>query len=125
MIEHVNDLKLQFLVELSKLGDRCATIQSDLADWLTDHDVLYGGQPIPFVLMPHFISPGQLRALQRAVQTIMPVLDRFPARPTPTTPPCARSWTCPPPRTSSRAWTRASRSTCGSAGWTPSCTTTT
>jgi hypothetical protein len=62
VIEHVNDLKLQFLVELSKLGDRCATIQSELTNWLTDHDFTYGGQTIPFVLMPHFITP---------------VLDRF------------------------------------------------
>jgi hypothetical protein len=77
VIEHVNDLKLQFLVELSKLGDRCATIESELTSWLADHDFTYGGQTIPFVLMPHFISPGQVRALQRAVQTIMPVLDRF------------------------------------------------
>ena len=34
MIEHVNDLKLQFLVELSKHGDRCAAIEADLTDWL-------------------------------------------------------------------------------------------
>ena len=77
VIEHVNDLKLQFLVELSKLGDRCAVIESDLTGWLTEHDFTYAEQTIPFVLMPHFISPGQVRALQRAVQTIMPVLDRF------------------------------------------------
>ena len=77
MIEHVNDLKLQFLVELSKLGDRCAAIQSELSSWLTEHDFTYAEQTIPFVLMPHFISPGQVRALQRAVHTIMPVLDRF------------------------------------------------
>jgi hypothetical protein len=77
VIEHVNDLKLQFLVELSKLGDRCAAIQSDLTGWLTEHDFTYAEQTIPFVLMPHFISPGQVRALQRSVHTIMPVLDRF------------------------------------------------
>jgi hypothetical protein len=77
VIEHVNDLKLQFLVELSKQGDRCAAIESELADWLTSHEFTYGEQTIPFVLMPHFISPGQVRVLQRAVHTLMPVLDRF------------------------------------------------
>jgi hypothetical protein len=77
VIEHVNDLKLQFLVELSKLGDQCAAIESELAGWLSDHDFTYGDQTIPFLLMPHFISPGQVRVLQRAVHAIMPVLDRF------------------------------------------------
>jgi hypothetical protein len=77
VIEHVNDLKLQFLVELSKLGDRCAVIESDVDQWLTKHEFTYGEQTIPFVLMPHFISPGQVRVLQRAVHTLMPVLNRF------------------------------------------------
>jgi hypothetical protein len=77
VVEHVNDLKLQFLVELSKLGDRCAAIESELAEWLRSRSFTYGAETIPFVLMPHFISPGQLRVLQGAVETIMPVLDRF------------------------------------------------
>jgi hypothetical protein len=49
VIEHVNDLKLQFLVELSKLGDRCAAIESDLTEWLTEHEFTYADQTIPFV----------------------------------------------------------------------------
>lgn len=77
MIEHVNDLKLQFLVELSKQGDRCAAMESDLQEWLRGNGFTYGDEIIPFVLMPHFISPGQLRVLQSAVRTITPVLDRF------------------------------------------------
>jgi Glutathionylspermidine synthase preATP-grasp len=77
VIEHVNDLKLQFLVELSKQGDQCAAMESELQEWLRGHGFTYGDETIPFVLMPHFISPGQVRVLQRAVQTIMPVLDRF------------------------------------------------
>jgi uncharacterized circularly permuted ATP-grasp superfamily protein len=77
MIEHVNDLKLQFLVELSKQGDQCAAIESEVATWLAAHGFTYGDQTIPFVLMPHFISPGQVRVLQRAVHTLVPVLDRF------------------------------------------------
>jgi hypothetical protein len=77
VIEHVNDLKLQFLVELSKAGDQCAAIESQLGGWLTSHGFTYAGETIPFVLMPHFISPGQVRVLQRAVHTLIPVLNRF------------------------------------------------
>ena len=32
---------------------------------------------IPFVLMPHFVSPGQLRRVKRAVGCLSAVLDRF------------------------------------------------
>lgn len=77
VIDHVNNLKLQHLVELSKLGERCAEIQDDLAGWLADHDVVYDGHTIPFVLMPHFVSPRQLARIRRAVGTLLIVLDRF------------------------------------------------
>lgn len=77
MIDHVSDLKLQYLVELSKLGDGCGRLESDVGQWLADHGFDYGEQTIPFVIMPHFISPGQQRRLSRAVASIAPVLDRF------------------------------------------------
>ena len=77
MIDHVNNLKLQHLVELSKLGDGCATIEREIETWLAEHDVVFAGNTIPFVLMPHFVSPGQLRRVQRAVACLSAVLDRF------------------------------------------------
>ena len=77
MIDHVNNLKLQHLVELSKLGDGCAALQEEIAGWLADHDVVFAGNTIPFVLMPHFVSPGQLRRVKRAVACLSGVLDRF------------------------------------------------
>ena len=77
MIDHVSDLKLQYLVELSKLGGGCARMESEVEQWLVDRGFLYGERTIPFVIMPHFISPGQLRRLSRAVASISPVLDRF------------------------------------------------
>ncbi len=77
MIDHVNNLKLQHLVELSKLGDRCAGIEDEIERWLSDHDVVFAGRTIPFVLMPHFVSPGQLRRVRRAVACLSAVLDRF------------------------------------------------
>ena len=77
MIDHVNNLKLQYLVELSKLGDGCAAIQDGIETWLEQHDVVYAQRTIPFVLMPHFVSPGQVRHIRRAVEALSRVLDRF------------------------------------------------
>ena len=77
MIDHVNNLKLQHLVELSKLGDGGAAIEREIEAWLAEHDVVFAGSTIPFVLMPHFVSPGQLRRVQRAVACLSAVLDRF------------------------------------------------
>jgi glutathionylspermidine synthase len=77
VIDHASDLKLQHLVELSKLGDSCAAIETEIASWLADHDVVFDGHTIPFVLMPHFVSPDQLRRVRRAVESLCRVLDRF------------------------------------------------
>src|SRR5215218_7426136 len=77
MVDHVSDLKLQHLVELSKLGDGCADLEAEIEAWLTEHDVVFNGRTIPFVLMPHFVSPGQVRRVRRAVECLCAVLDRF------------------------------------------------
>src|ERR671919_62218 len=77
MVDQVSDLKLQHLVELSKLGDGCAELESEIEAWLAEHDVVFDGRTIPFVLMPHFVSPGQVRRVRRAVETLCRVLDRF------------------------------------------------
>ncbi len=77
MIDHVSDLKLQHLVELSKLGDGCVELEARIADWLAAHDVVFAEHTIPFVLMPHFVSPGQVRRVRRAVECLCAVLDRF------------------------------------------------
>jgi glutathionylspermidine synthase len=77
VIDHVNNLKLQHMVELSKLGDGCAAIESDIERWLAEHDVVFDGHTIPFVLMPHFVSPGQIRHVRSAVGHLSHVLARF------------------------------------------------
>ena len=77
MIDHVNNLKLQHLVELSKLGDGCCAVEEAIEAWLDEHDVVFAGQTIPFVLMPHFVSPGQVRRVRHAVDSICAVLNRF------------------------------------------------
>jgi glutathionylspermidine synthase len=38
---------------------------------------VFAGSTIPFVLMPHFISPGQLGRVRHAVHRLSKVLDRF------------------------------------------------
>lgn len=77
MTDHVRDLKLQHLVELSKLGDGCAELESRIAAWLSEHEVVFDGHTIPFVLMPHFVSLGQERRVRHAVECLCAVLDRF------------------------------------------------
>ncbi|HEX4692357.1 MAG TPA: hypothetical protein VH276_16795, partial [Solirubrobacteraceae bacterium] len=64
-------------MELSKLGDACADLERKVESWLNDHDVVFAGATIPFVLMPHFISPGQQRRVRHAVCVLSEVLDRF------------------------------------------------
>jgi glutathionylspermidine synthase len=76
-VDQVSDLKLQHLVELSKLGDGCAQLESELEAWLASHDVVFDGHTIPFVLMPHFVSPSQVRQVRRAVESLCAVLNRF------------------------------------------------
>jgi glutathionylspermidine synthase len=39
--------------------------------------VVFKGATIPFVLMPHFVSPGQVRRVKHAVTALCRVLDRF------------------------------------------------
>jgi glutathionylspermidine synthase len=77
VIDHVNNLKLQHLVELSKLGDGCAEVESRIERWLSEHEVVFDGHTIPFVLMPHFVSPGQMHRVRQAVECLCAVLDRF------------------------------------------------
>jgi hypothetical protein len=77
MVDQVSDLKLQHLVELSKLGDGCVQLESQLEAWLESHDVVFAGHTIPFVLMPHFVSPRQMQHVRRAVESLCRVLNRF------------------------------------------------
>ena len=77
MIDLVNNLKLQHLVELSKLGDGCVEIEARIRGWLEEHDVVFNGGAIPFVLMPHFVSPRQVKRIRHAVACLSRVLDRF------------------------------------------------
>jgi uncharacterized circularly permuted ATP-grasp superfamily protein len=77
VIDHVNNLKLQHLVELSKLGDGCAGIEDRIEEWLAEHDVVFAERTIPFVLMPHFVSPGQVGRVRGAVESLSRVLNRF------------------------------------------------
>ncbi len=39
--------------------------------------MVFNGSTIPFVLMPHFVSPGQVRRVKHSVNALCRVLDRF------------------------------------------------
>jgi hypothetical protein len=39
--------------------------------------VVFAGHTIPFVLMPHFVSPRQIRHVRRAVESLCAILNRF------------------------------------------------
>ena len=99
LIDHVNNLKLQYLVELSKLGDSCAGLEAEVERWLQEHDVVFKGATIPFVLMPHFVSPGQVRRVKHAVPPCAgcSTASATPIRPTRA---CATSSSSPTSRTS-------------------------
>jgi hypothetical protein len=75
--EGVKALKRQYIVELTRLGGRCAAIHADLEEWLGMHHFRDSGRTIPFVLMPYFISPAQARLVERVVAILTPLLDRF------------------------------------------------
>jgi uncharacterized circularly permuted ATP-grasp superfamily protein len=77
LIDHASDLKLQHLVELSKLGDECAGIEAGIERALSERHVVFADHTIPFVLMPHFVSPGQVARIRRSVEQLCRVLDRF------------------------------------------------
>jgi uncharacterized circularly permuted ATP-grasp superfamily protein len=77
LIDHASDLKLQHLVELSKLGDDCVGLESNVERSLSERDVVFAEHTIPFVLMPHFVSPGQVTRVQRSVEALCRVLNRF------------------------------------------------
>jgi uncharacterized circularly permuted ATP-grasp superfamily protein len=77
LIDHASDLKLQHLVELSKLGDDCVGLEANVERSLSERDVVFAEHTIPFVLMPHFVSPGQVARVQRSVEALCRVLNRF------------------------------------------------
>jgi glutathionylspermidine synthase len=77
MMDHVNNLKFQYLVELSKQGDRCREYDRRLREYLIAHDVVFSGKPIPFLLMPHFVSPRQRQIIARVVERLSSALNKF------------------------------------------------
>ena len=75
MIDHVNNLKLQHLVELSKLGDRCVGIELNRA--VAGRARRRLRQPHPVRADAALRLPGQVRRVRRAVECLSAVLNRF------------------------------------------------
>ena len=64
LIDHVNNLKLSTWSSSPSWATAAPGWSSRSRAWLESHDVVFAGSTIPFVLMPHFVSPGQLRRVR-------------------------------------------------------------
>jgi uncharacterized circularly permuted ATP-grasp superfamily protein len=54
-----------------------ASLARRARDWMTEHDVVFAGQPIPFVLSPHWLDADVSNRIRHAVEVLARVLDRF------------------------------------------------
>ena len=48
-----------------------------LTEQLLRHGLFFGDRPLSTVLRPRFIHPGQYRALQVAIQAVMPAFQKI------------------------------------------------
>ncbi|MCW2927160.1 MAG: hypothetical protein JWM86_1128 [Thermoleophilia bacterium] len=62
---------------LEALGDGCGELADRIRAWMVDHDVVFAGQPIPFVMAPHCLDEPTTARVQHAVEVLTRVLDRF------------------------------------------------
>ena len=84
LIDHVNNLKLQYLVELSKLGDSCADLETEVSNWLSRarRGLRRADDPVradAALRLPRPGAPRQARR-HRAVPRARPLLRRLPDR---------------------------------------------
>ncbi len=62
---------------LESLGDGCGELADRIRAWMVDHDVVFAGQPIPFVMAPHCLDAPTMARVRHAVEVLTRVLDRF------------------------------------------------
>jgi uncharacterized circularly permuted ATP-grasp superfamily protein len=62
---------------LEALGDGCGELADRIRAWMVDHDVVFAGQPIPFVMAPHCLDAATMARVQHVVEVLTRVLDRF------------------------------------------------
>jgi uncharacterized circularly permuted ATP-grasp superfamily protein len=62
---------------LERLGDGCGDLADRIRAWMVEHDVVFAGQPIPFVMAPHCLDEATMARVRHAVEVLTRVLDRF------------------------------------------------
>jgi len=63
--------------DLEALGEGCGELASTIRDWMVEHDVVFAGQPIPFVMAPHCLGADTMARVRYVVEVLTRVLDRF------------------------------------------------
>jgi uncharacterized circularly permuted ATP-grasp superfamily protein len=76
-IDPIETFAHQHFGTLEALGDGCGDLSQRIRDWMVEHDVVFAGQPIPFVMAPHCLDMATMARVQHAVEVLTRVLDRF------------------------------------------------
>lgn len=63
--------------KLEALGDGFGELSDRMRAWMVDHDVVFAGHPIPFVMAPHCLDAATMARVRHAVEVLTRVLDRF------------------------------------------------
>lgn len=62
---------------LEALGDECGGLADRIRAWMVEHEVVFAGQPIPFVMAPHCLDAPTMARVRHVVEVLTRVLDRF------------------------------------------------
>lgn len=62
---------------LESLGDGCGELAERIRAWMVDHEVVFAGQAIPFVMAPHCLDVDTMARVRHVVEVLTRVLDRF------------------------------------------------
>ncbi len=62
---------------LEELGDGCGDVADRIRAWMVEHEVVFAGQPIPFVMAPHCLDAPTMARVRHVVEVLTRVLDRF------------------------------------------------
>jgi len=76
-IDPVEAFARRHLGELELLGDGCGALARDIESWMVEHDVVFAGEAIPFVMAPHCLDAATMSRVRHAVEVLTRVLDRF------------------------------------------------
>jgi uncharacterized circularly permuted ATP-grasp superfamily protein len=63
--------------KLEALGDGCGELRDRIRAWMVEHDVVFAGHPIPFVMAPHCLDEPTMARVRHTVEVLTRVLDRF------------------------------------------------